>query len=584
VNSSNLTEVAYFSMEMFLETGFPTYSGGLGVLAGDTLRSAADLGIPLVGVTLVYRHGYFHQHLDPNGVQTETPAFWSPETHLESLPHRVAISLEGRTIWVRGWRYLIHGLNGNPVPVYLLDTDVDGNSEWDRRITDTLYGGDQHYRLCQEVILGVGGAEFLESAGHTKIATYHMNEGHSALLILGLLEEHAGGTPPDQVTEELREAVRHRCVFTTHTPVPAGQDQFPADLVYSVLGDRAAKLLLNYNSQKTSVLNMTELALNYSRYVNGVGMRHGQISRSMFPGYPINSITNGVHAVTWTSEPFRALYDCHFPEWRRDNLYLRYAVGIAVSEILSVHADCKRQLLAEVELRTRIRLNPNVLTLGFARRAATYKRAELLFSDIDRLRRIARNTGPIQVVYSGKAHPMDEGGKAQIRKVFESAASLKGDVTIVYLEEYDVTLAQLLCAGVDVWLNTPLKPQEASGTSGMKAALNGVPSFSILDGWWIEGCLEGLTGWAIGTDGGEPSDPVREAASLYEKLEHVIVPLFYRNPLAFGEVMRWSIALNGSYYNAQRMMLQYVSNAYAVSANVVAGKDQSGVRELIESH
>ena len=555
------TSVAYFSMEVGLLSDLPTYSGGLGVLAGDTLRAAADLGVPMVGVTLVHRGGYFRQRLDARGVQSEEAAGWSPESRLEPMPQRVAVTIEGRTVWVRAWRHQVRGQNGM-VPVYLLDTDLDGNSEWDRRLTDSLYGGDLRYRLCQEVVLGVGGVGFLRAAGHDQLATYHMNEGHAALLILGLLEEDAGGRMPERVTAEAREAVCRRCVFTTHTPVPAGHDQFPAELVRSVLGERAASALLACDGCPDGILNMTGLALTFSHYVNGVAMRHGEISRGMFPGYPINSITNGVHAVTWAADPFRDLYDRHFPEWRRDNLYLRYAVSLEPGEILAAHAECKRQLLAEVERRTGVRLAPAALTLGFARRAAAYKRADLLFTAPDRLRRIARTAGPIQVVFAGKAHPRDEAGKAQIYRVFEAAEALKGDVRVVYLEDYDMALARLLCAGADVWLNTPLKPQEASGTSGMKAALNGVPSFSVLDGWWVEGCLEGVTGWAIGEDGGKPGDPAREAADLYDKLEHVVAPLFYARPLVFAEVMRAAIALNGSYYNAQRMVTQYACNAY----------------------
>jgi starch phosphorylase len=555
-------KIAYFSMEVGLEPDLPTYSGGLGVLAGDTLRTAADRGIPMVGVSLVHRKGYFRQHLDAQGNQTEEPAAWSPESRLTPLRQRVTVSIEGRAVAVRAWRYDVRGLGG-VVPVYLLDTDIEGNTEWDRRLTDSLYGGDQRYRLCQEVILGVGGVDFLEAVGHDQIVTYHMNEGHSALLVLGLLEEDAGGRVPEWISESARNAIRHRCVFTTHTPVPAGQDQFPAELVRKVLGEPAASALLACDGKVDDVLNMTGLALTFSHYVNGVGLRHGEISHGMFPGYPINSITNGVHAVTWAADPFRALFDRHFPEWRRDNLYLRYAVSIDPHEIMAAHVECKRQLLAEVEHRSGVRLDPNTLTLGFARRAAAYKRAGLLFTDLDRLRRIAQQAGPVQVVFAGKAHARDESGKEQIRRVFEAAEALKGAVRVVYLEEYDMALARVLCAGSDVWLNTPLKPQEASGTSGMKAAINGVPSLSILDGWWIEGCLEGVTGWAIGEDGGKPGDPVREAASLYEKLEHVIAPMFYGRPIEFAALRRWAIALNGSFYNAQRMLSQYLCNAYA---------------------
>jgi starch phosphorylase len=291
-------------------------------------------------------------------------------------------------------------------------------------------------------------------------------------------------------------------------------------------------------------------------------MRHGEISRDMFPNYPINSITNGVHAATWTAEPFQRLYSGHIPEWRRDNLYLRYAVSIPLAEIQQAHTEAKRSLLAEVERRTGIRLDSAALTLGFARRATPYKRADLLFTDLDRLRRVAQKAGPLQVLYAGKAHPRDEGARALIRRVFEAAAALRESVQVVYLEEYDIALAKYLCSGVDVWLNTPQKPHEASGTSGMKAALNGVPSLSILDCWWVEGHLEGVTGWSIDEDSHLPSDAARETDSLYAKLEYVIAPLFYHRPVAFAEVMRSAIALNGSFFNAQRMVGQYLRNAY----------------------
>ena len=366
---------------------------------------------------------------------------------------------------------------------------------------------------------------------------------------------------PGANLQEIRQAVRRRCVFTTHTPVPAGHDQFPADLVRQVLGrERAESLIAGCCIDHT--LNMTYLALLFSHYINGVAMRHGELSRTMFPNYPINSITNGVHAATWTSEPFQRLFDRRFPEWRRDNLYLRYAVSLPPGEIAQAHADSKQALLEEVERRSGLKLDPHVLTIGFARRATEYKRADLFFTDPGRLRRIVAEAGPLQIIYAGKAHPRDEGGKAVIRRVFEAAAALDGLLRAVYLPEHNMALAKLLCAGVDLWLNTPQKPQEASGTSGMKAALNGVPSLSILDGWWIEGHLEGVTGWAIGGDQETPSDPTGEATSLYDKLEYLILPLFYSRPLAYAEVRRSAIALNGSFFNAQRMVGQYVQNAY----------------------
>jgi len=554
--------VAYFSMEVGIDPAMPTYSGGLGILAGDTLRAAADLGAPLVCMTLLHRKGYFRQHLDEWGNQSDSPAVWSPEQFMEPLEPRVTVSIEGRTVHIRAWRYLVHGVAGHTVPVNFLDTALPENSPWDRALTDNLYGGDDRYRLCQEVVLGLGGVAMLRALGYRKVQTYHMNEGHSALLALALLEEqHEARGLHDVVTGD-REAVRRRCVFTTHTPVPAGFDKFPSTLVRQVLGEEPTNALKLVECFSGGMLNMTYLALLFSRYINGVSMRHEEISQDMFPNYPINSISNGVHAVNWTSESFQRLYDRHIPEWRHDNLYLRYAISIPLDEIRQAHAGAKQALLEEVERRTGVRLAPHVMTIGFARRAALYKRADLLFSDLERLKRIAGKAGPLQVIYAGKAHPKDEGGKSVIRRVFEAAAALGEALPVVYLEEYDMALAKYLCSGVDLWLNTPQKPDEASGTSGMKAALNAVPSLSVLDGWWVEGCVENSTGWSIGDSWESDSDPSREIASLYEKLEYLILPMFYGRSAAYAEIMRSAVALNGSFYNAQRMISQYVSNAY----------------------
>ena len=555
-------------MEIAPHPAIPTYSGGLGVLAGDMLRAAADRGFPpMVAVTLLHRKGYFYQRLDPSGNQSEVPAIWPLDDVLEPLElPRVSVAINGRRVHIRAWRYVIHGVAGHTVPVYLLDTAIPDNDPWDQTLTDHLYGGDEYYRLCQEAVLGMGGVAMLRALGYDTHICYHMNEGHSALLTIALLEHHTEGQRLQSVSEADMESVRGQCIFTTHTPVPAGHDNFPVELVRQVLGEQRASALETLRCYVDGTLNMTYLALRFANYINGVAMRHGEVSHGMFPQYPINAITNGVHAVTWTAPPFRDLYDRRIPEWRRDNFYLRYAVGIPLHEIREAHAEAKRKLLNQVEKRTGIRLDEQAMTLGFARRATAYKRADLLLSDPDRLKGIARRIGPLQVIYGGKAHPEDEGGKAIIRRIFDAAAALGDGVRIVYLENYDMALAQHLCAGVDLWVNTPLRPQEASGTSGMKAALNGVPSFSVLDGWWIEGHVEGATGWSIG-DGGEPADDSSaEIASLYDKLERVILPLFYGRPNAFGEVMRSTIALNGSFFNTQRMLSQYVRNAYFPAA------------------
>ena len=555
------SSVAYFSMEICLEQAIPTYSGGLGVLAGDTLRSAADLAVPVVAVTLLHRKGYFEQHLDAAGQQTETPVHWKPEAELQPVAARASVTLEKREVKVTAWKYVVKGVRGHEVPVYLLDTNLPENSEWDRTLTDTLYGGDDHYRLCQEIVLGMGGAALLQELGYQNGTIYHLNEGHSALLTLQLLEKQLVGRPAFELEEADFEAVRIRCIFTTHTPVPAGHDKFPLDMVRKVLGDERVALLESCGGIDEGMLNMTHLALHLTRWVNGVAMRHGEVSRGMFPDYPIDSITNGVHATTWTGPAFAELFDRRIPEWRHDNLYMRYAVSIPLQEIRDAHAASKGALLEEIERRSGVTLDPDAMTIGFARRATPYKRADLLFSDLDRLMKIARDVGKLQIVFGGKAHPHDGGGKELIRRIYAAREQLGDIVKIVYLENYEMALAHKMVAGVDLWLNNPMKPLEASGTSGMKAAMNGVPSFSVLDGWWVEGHVEGVTGWSIGGPELE-GDPARDAVDLYVKLERVILPLFYGLPFAYAEVMRSAIALNGSFFNTQRMVGQYVHNAY----------------------
>jgi glycogen phosphorylase len=370
------------------------------------------------------------------------------------------------------------------------------------------------------------------------------------------------------------EVVRRRCVFTTHTPVEAGHDRFSWELVRQVLGEYRTALLQQAGFANANTLNMTDLAIHFSRYVNGVAMRHGEVSQNMFPQFPIHAITNGVHAATWASPPFQELFDREIPEWRRDNAYMRYAVGIPIEDIRKAHCLAKAALIKEIQKRTSIQLDESVLTIGFARRAATYKRADLLFKDAERLKAIASSAGPIQIMYAGKAHPNDAGGKALIQRVIQAAGGLNGNIRIAYLENYNMELAKLITAGVDLWLNTPQRPQEASGTSGMKAALNGVPSLSILDGWWVEGCVEGVTGWAIGYDttaGGDES--AAEVASLYDKLEHQIIPMFYRAPEGYAQIMRSCIALNASFFNTHRMLSQYKANAYSPRALIRKAKE-----------
>ena len=557
--------IAYFSMEIALEAGMPTYSGGLGVLAGDTVRAAADLRIPMVVVTLLHRQGYFAQRLDEHGEQHEEPAVWAVNDFVHAMPARVTVSIEGRTVALRAWQYPVHGLSGFTVPVYFLDVDLPDNGAWDHTLTHVLYGGDARYRLCQEVLLGIGGVRMLRALGYTALSRFHMNEGHASLLALELLDERARRAGRLAFTHDDVEVVRQHCVFTTHTPVPAGHDQFPLELVERVLGPRTAFHTMPEVFCCEGVLNMTYLALNLSHYVNGVAKKHGEVARHMFAHYTIDAITNGVHAATWTSLPFQRLFDQYIPGWREDNFSLRYALGIPNQDVWEAHCTAKRHMLEDVNRATNMGMDLDVLTIGFARRATAYKRMDLLFQDSERLRQLAARAGGLQVIYAGKAHPQDYQGKELIKHIHAVKDLLKNDVKIAYLANYDIALGAMLTAGVDVWLNTPQPPLEASGTSGMKAALNGVPSLSVLDGWWLEGCIEGVTGWAIGPNHRglvADDDRAQDAAALYDKLDQVIVPLFHDDRQGFISVMRHVIALNGAFFNTQRMLQQYVVKAY----------------------
>ena len=577
-------------MEIALENAMPSYSGGLGVLAGDTIRAAADIRLPMVAVSLLYRNGYFHQRLSDDGAQVEEPVEWNVERFLVEEAPRVSVTLEDRRVELRAWRYTVIGVRGYEVPVYFLDAELPENDPRDRELTGSLYGGDPYYRLSQEVLLGIGGVRMLRALGHTELMRYHMNEGHAALLTIELLDEECQQAGRSSIKGDDIEKVRSKCVFTTHTPVPAGHDKFPVeyltrlfpdqnrlfdqndessvDLIKSILQVEQSYPDLQEAAKRGASLNMTYLALGLSNYVNGVAKLHGVVSRKMFPNVPIEAITNGVHAATWASPSFRDLFDRHIPSWREDNYSLRGALGLPPEEVWAAHLLAKHDLLEAVRKKTGLRLYPEAFTIGFARRATGYKRADLILNDLDRLRQIATNVGAFQIVFAGKAHPKDAGGKEIIKRIFKAKRALKKSVPIVFLDDYDLDLGGKLTAGGDLWLNTPQYPLEASGTSGMKAALNAVPSLSILDGWWVEGHIEGVTGWSIG----EPhrSDPAPDTAtnnaadaeSLYSKLENVILPLFYEDRSRYLSVMQHAIAINGSFFNTQRMVQQYITDAY----------------------
>ncbi len=558
------SKIAYFSMEIGIQNDIPTYSGGLGVLAGDTIRTGADLKLPMVAVTLLCKKGYFRQQLDNHGKQTEHPVQWNPANYMTLLPVRVTVQIEEREVLIQAWQYNQKSLTGGHIPIFFLDTDIEGNTAEDRKITSFLYGGDLAYRLKQEVVLGIGGVRILHDLGF-EIKKYHMNEGHSSLLTIELLKRFKRQIE-DVWDEKLVwdvERVKDLCVFTTHTPVEAGHDKFPYDLVRRIMGEPLPLDVLKELGGEDN-LNMTRLGLNLSEFINGVAKKHGEVSRHMFPGYEISAITNGVHSFTWTCDSFKKLFDEYLPGWANEpELFVR--VGrIPDEDVWTTHMKAKKFLLKYVKAQTEVEMSPDILTLGFARRATAYKRADLIFTDIQRLLRIGE--GKIQIIFAGKAHPNDDPGKKVIEKIFSISEHLREKISLAYLNNYDMDIALKLVSGVDIWLNTPLRPREASGTSGMKASHNGVMNFSVLDGWWIEGHIEGFTGWSIGPAPTETilveNTDTMDAEDLYNKLEQTIIPLYYENRTIWIRMMKNAIGKNAYYFNSHRMMRRYVTEAY----------------------
>ncbi len=550
--------IAYFSMEIAIDPAIPTYSGGLGVLAGDTLRAAADLGLSMVGVTLLYRKGYVRQTIATNGEQLEGPEYWEPEQLLSLCEPVIEVPFRDRVVSVRAWKRVEVGVTGRAVSILFLDTDMPENAPEDRSLTHVLYSGDSAHRVRQELILGIGGVLILRALGYDDGLLYHMNEGHAAFLLCELLPR---GVPVDGRLDK----VRHRVAFTTHTPVPVGHDVFPQELLEQILSPQHFELVSS--AIDGNLLNMTQFAMRYAGTVNAVSAKHREVTKNMFPDVEVVAITNGVHPVRWTSEPFARLFDRNIPDWRVRAEQLRHAVLISTEEIRHAHAEVRRELLDTVHQRCGMPFGGAGILIGFARRATEYKRPLLIFRDPARLRRIAERFGPINLLFAGKAHPHDEKGKYLIRSINEMGHVLGDLVRVAFLPNYDVSLASILCAGVDLWLNTPRAPLEASGTSGMKCALNGVPSLSVADGWWLEGGVDGVTGWTVRSSlnegGAVPADQdSSDAEALYDELEHRVLPMFFHAPEEYARVMRNAIAINGAFFNTHRMVAQYKSIVY----------------------
>ena len=521
--------IAYFSMEIGLESDIKTYSGGLGILAGDILRTAADIGVPYVGVTLIYQSGYFRQILEENGEQHAIDDEWVPSEKMKKIDDFVEIKIKGDVFKISAWLYEIKGKKG-VVPVYFLDTGDD-------YLTRYLYMGNREYRFQQEMVLGIGGYRLLKKLGYD-IKVYHMNEGHSALLSLELLKEQGD-----------IEKVKRKCAFTTHTPVPAGHDIFDYEIVKENLPEEDAKLVNKIMGDKE--LNMTLLAMKLSGYINAVSKRHHEVTKEMFKGFDINYITNGVHSYTWTSRYFAELYDKYIPEWKEDPENLQKVDVIPDEEIWEAHKNAKRDLIKFVEEKTKVKLSEDIFTVVFAKRMTKWKRGYLIFKDIEKLKEIGR--GKLQIIFAGKAHPYDEEGKEVIMKIFEGIKKLKGDIKCVYLKNYDIDMAKYFVSGADLWLQMPLPPYEASSTSGMKAAHNGVPLLSTLDGWWCEGRREEENGWTI-----EDGNDDMAAKSLYEKLKD-IMKIYYGDRKKWIKVMKGAIKYTASRFNTHRVLKEYLN-------------------------
>lgn len=545
-----MKKIAYFSMEIAIDDKIPTYAGGLGVLAGDTIRSFADLNFPVVAVTLLASH--FTQKVDKDGNQTEIYKEWDPaKSGLKLLNKKISVEIEDEKVFIRAWKYVVKGIKGEVI-IYFLDSDCKKNNPKNRELTSKLYSGDKEHRLKQEIILGIGGVRLLKALKY-KIDKYHLNEGHSALVILELLKYYN------------KQNLKKKIIFTTHTPIPAGHDKFDRELVQRLLGSYFKKI--NYSLDSflfNNELNMTYLALNNSNHINGVTIKHKEVSRGMFFGYPIESITNGVHHFFWTSEYLKEIYNKYLGDaWIKAPFCLRYVSSIPQNEIFNAHQRTKKELIDFIKEQTNEELNENIFTISWARRFTLYKRSYLIFMNIEKLKQIAENVGPMQIIFAGEAAPDDLKGKENLRYVFEVKKALKDSkIKIIFLEGYNMSIAKKLIAGVDLWLNTPQIPLEASGTSGMKAAFNGIPSLSSLDGWWLEGHIENVTGWSIGKRGENTTSDYNESDELYRKLEKDILPIYYYNKERWKEIMMSTIMINASMFNSHRMVKEYILHSY----------------------
>lgn len=550
-----MKHLAYVTAEIGLTTAVPTYSGGLGVLAGDHVKAAADLGLPLVGVTLFYKQGHGMQSVDVYGEQHLDFPLCDPADVLEDSGTTVQLELEAETVRIKIWRRWVRGRHGHGCPVLFLDTDVDGNSPVWRPVSNLLYGGDVLNRLRQEAVLGLGGYAAIKAMGFAEDLYAHLNEGHTALFAAAMLGDLGS------VAE-----TRARVHFTTHTPVPAGFDRFDHRDVQRIVGQHVPPDVAHLGGPET--LNMAWLAASLAGKVNGVSVINARVAEPLFQAehlsrgrqgpLQLEAVTNGVHFDTWVSPEMGALYDHHLHGWRDNHEVLHHIAGTDPEAFARARRRAKMELLEYANGMTQLGFDPDVLTIGFARRMAGYKRANLIFRDVDRL--TALGHGKLQILFAGKAHDKDTEGRKLVREILAMSHRLRGELRIGFLTNYNMWLGHKLTAGVDVWLNNPVRPLEACGTSGMKASLNGVPNLSVLDGWWAEACVDGWNGWAIGKED-EGRDDARDAEALYASLEHRVLPTYYGDRPRWRKIQMAAVA-TAPQFSAKRMVLDYATRYY----------------------
>ncbi len=552
--------IAYFVMEVGLDENIPTYSGGLGTLTGDTLYSFADLGIPAVCITLLYKKGYVYQKIGKDGRQMDLEDNWNYTEKLNPLPIQIELPIKDKNQKIKVWEYTVKGKRN--IKILFLDGDIDGNDERVRDAFQRLYYSDKERRLIQEIALGIGGYRALKTLGY-HITLYHINESHSAFLLFELLKENPN--PED---------VKKKVVFTTHTSLPVGHDIFPLDMVKEQL-----KLYdgINWKDEATADnnLDLSLLSAKYSSIVNAVSLKHKFITKRSYAFREVDYITNGVYHKRWVCEELKDIYDRYLPSWDDNPALLKQAYDIPSIELLKAHLEAKEKLINFINKNYDASFIVECPMLCVARRITAYKRNNLILRDMERLIKIAEKFGCLQLVFAGKAHPADEEGKAIVKDVNDKinyAKSRTKDLRMVFIENYGIHVAKLLVSGCDVWLNNPKRPYEACGTSGMKAAMNGVINFSTWDGWWLEGGIEGINGWGIGPrphwlDMSESNDE-EDLEDIYGKLQHLILPAYYYHQDEWVKMMKNSIATVGPYFNTYRMVSEYFVKIYSAGLGI----------------